>query len=203
MASARGEFSSRLGFVMAAAGSAVGLGNIWGFPTQAASNGGGAFLLVYLFLAFTLAYPALMAELIIGRHAHANAVSALKLVSSGPGTRVIGATTGTVGLIVASMILSFYAIVAGWMIAFGLASGFELIGLDGPADWLTEFGMLRNIVFMLAFMGLTISIISGQNAGWCATTVPRPTVNMGMVLGLLECGCSLPQSHRYGPSMLD
>ena len=78
MASARGEFSSRFGFVMAAAGSAVGLGNIWGFPTQAASNGGAAFLLVYLLLAFTLAYPALMAELIIGRHAHSNAVNALR-----------------------------------------------------------------------------------------------------------------------------
>ena len=68
---------------MAAAGSAVGLGNIWGFPTQAASNGGAAFLLVYLFLAFTLAYPALMAELIIGRHAHANAVIVFMLALMG------------------------------------------------------------------------------------------------------------------------
>ena len=127
MASSRGEFSSRFGFIMAAAGSAVGLGNIWGFPTQAASNGGAAFLLVYLILAFTLAYPALMAELIIGRHAHANAVRALKLVSTGPVTRSIGATTGIIGFIVASMILSFYAIVAGWMMAFGLSSGLELV----------------------------------------------------------------------------
>jgi NSS family neurotransmitter:Na+ symporter len=75
MAVARGEFSSRFGFIMAAAGSAVGLGNIWGFPTQAASNGGAAFLLIYLVLAFVLAYPALMAEIILGRHAHANAVT--------------------------------------------------------------------------------------------------------------------------------
>ena len=84
MTNKRGEFSTRFGFIMAAAGSAVGLGNIWGFPTQAASNGGGAFLLVYLILAFCLAYPALMAELIIGRHAHSNAVQALKLISRGP-----------------------------------------------------------------------------------------------------------------------
>ena len=61
MAAQRGEFRSRLGFILAAAGSAVGLGNIWGFPTQAASNGGGAFLFTYLVLAFALAYPALMA----------------------------------------------------------------------------------------------------------------------------------------------
>jgi NSS family neurotransmitter:Na+ symporter len=80
MAGSRGQFSSRIGFILAAAGSAVGLGNIWGFPTQAASNGGAAFLFVYLVLAFTLAYPALMAELIIGRHAHANAATALRQI---------------------------------------------------------------------------------------------------------------------------
>jgi NSS family neurotransmitter:Na+ symporter len=161
MASARGEFSSRFGFIMAAAGSAVGLGNIWGFPTQAASNGGAAFLLVYLFLAFTLAYPALMAELIIGRHGHANAVSSLKTISNGPMSRRIGATTGIIGFIVASMILSFYAIVAGWMVAFCLSSGFQLAGMEGAATWLTEFGFQRNILFMLAFMALTVGIITG------------------------------------------
>ncbi|MEO0577784.1 MAG: sodium-dependent transporter, partial [Pseudomonadota bacterium] len=78
MAAARGEFSSRIGFVLAASGSAVGLGNIWGFPTQAASNGGGAFLVVYLILTFLLAYPTLMAEFLIGRYAKANAVPALR-----------------------------------------------------------------------------------------------------------------------------
>ena len=120
MAAARGEFSSRFGFVMAAAGSAVGLGNIWGFPTQAASNGGAAFLFVYLILAFSLAYPVLMAELIIGRHAHANAVTALRGLSANPLAARIGAGVGVFGVLVASFILSFYAIVGGWMIAFFL-----------------------------------------------------------------------------------
>ena len=160
MASARGEFSSRFGFVMAAAGSAVGLGNIWGFPTQAASNGGAAFLLVYLVLAFTLAYPALMAELVIGRHAHANAVSALRLISPNALLRKIGTGTGIVGFVVASLILSFYAIVAGWMIAFCLSSLAGLLGLRELAEWLTTFSLTRNLVFMLLFMGLTVSIIS-------------------------------------------
>ena len=176
MAAARGEVSSRFGFVMAAAGSAVGLGNIWGFPTQAASNGGAAFLLVYLVLAFTLAYPALMAELIIGRHAHANAVSALKLIANGPVTRSVGATTGIVGFIVASLILSFYAIVAGWMIAHCLGAMAQLAGLDGISRWLTTFSVSRNLVFMLLFMVLTIGIISeGVKAGierWSARLMP-------------------------------
>ncbi len=145
---------------MAAAGSAVGLGNIWGFPTQAASNGGAAFLLVYLVLAFGLAYPALMAELIIGRHAHANAARALGGLSPNRLLSGVGRGTGIIGLVVASLILSFYAIVAGWMIAYCLAAIAELLGLDALANWLTGFGLARNLVFMLLFMALTIGIIS-------------------------------------------
>lgn len=176
MAASRGEFSSRFGFIMAAAGSAVGLGNIWGFPTQAAGNGGAAFLLVYLLLAFTLAYPALMAELIIGRHAHANAVNALRLISPTRLLQRIGAATGLAGLVVASFILSFYGIVAGWMMAFALASIAELLGLNGVADWLTHFSLERNILFMLLFLALTVGIISeGVREGierWSSRLMP-------------------------------
>lgn len=187
MASARGEFSSRFGFVMAAAGSAVGLGNIWGFPTQAASNGGAAFLLVYLVLAFTLAYPALMAELIIGRHAHANGVRALRLISPTPLLRNIGATTGIVGFIVASLILSFYAIVAGWMIAFCLASLANLLGMTDIASWLTSFSLSRNLLFMALFMGLTVSIISaGVHDGielWSERLMPAMLITLVILVG--------------------
>lgn len=187
MASARGEFSSRFGFVMAAAGSAVGLGNIWGFPTQAASNGGAAFLLVYLILAFTLAYPALMAELIIGRHAHSNAVNALRMISPNRTLARIGATTGIIGFIVASLILSFYAIVAGWMIATCLGAIAQLLQMDAAATWLTSFGLTRNIIFMLIFMTLTIGIISaGVTAGierWSARLMPAMLVTLLLLVG--------------------
>jgi NSS family neurotransmitter:Na+ symporter len=187
MAAPRGEFSSRFGFVMAAAGSAVGLGNIWGFPTQAASNGGAAFLLVYLILAFTLAYPALMAELIIGRHAHANAVTALRYISNGPATRSVGAGVGIVGFVVASLILSFYAIVAGWMIAHSLAALADLTGQEALRDWLTEFGTPRNLLFMLAFMALTIGIISeGVKRGierWSERLMPILLITLVLLVG--------------------
>ena len=186
MASARGEFSTRFGFVMAAAGSAVGLGNIWGFPTQAASNGGAAFLLVYLVVAFTLAYPALMAELIIGRHAHANAVSALRQISNTGTQRLIGGTAGIVGFIVASLILSFYAIVAGWMMAFCLSSLLTLFGGDAAATWLTSFGFTRNILGMLVFMGLTVAIIArGVHDGierWSERLMPVLLVTLVMLV---------------------
>ena len=160
MTSTRGEFSSRFGFIMAASGSAVGLGNIWGFPTQAAGNGGAAFLIVYLVLAFTLAYPALMAELIIGRHAHSNPVQALRGISRTPLLASIGAAGGIAGLVIASLILSFYAIVAGWMVAFCLASLVNLIGAEDAARWLTAFGLSRNLVFTYLFIALTVLIVT-------------------------------------------
>ena len=116
----RGQFSSRLAFIFAASGSAVGLGNIWGFPTNAAENGGAAFVLMYLILAFFLAYPALMAELIIGRHTRANMVSALQSISPSQPGKKIGTLVGIGGMVTAGLILSFYSIIAGWMLAYML-----------------------------------------------------------------------------------
>ncbi len=161
MSAPRGEFSSRFGFILAAAGSAVGLGNIWGFPTQTASNGGAAFLLMYLVLTFSLAYPALMAELIIGRYAKANAVTALRSIANSTASRLFGSIAGYAGIITASLILSFYSIVAGWMIAFFLAPLLELAGFLKPAIWLTEFGTFRNLLFAGIFSSLTVVIING------------------------------------------
>jgi NSS family neurotransmitter:Na+ symporter len=196
LSAARGEFSSRLGFILAAAGSAVGLGNIWGFPTQAASNGGGAFLLVYLVLAFCLAFPALMAELIIGRHAKANAVTALRGIANNAFTRQLGATTGYVGIVTASLILSFYAIVAGWMLAYALAALTDMLGLYDTSDWLTGFTVGRNLVFTVIFMLLTVAIICGGVRDgiekWCTRLMPALigilVVLIGYVLTLDSAG---------------
>ena len=161
MSASRGEFSSKLGFILAAAGSAVGLGNIWGFPTQAASNGGAVFLIIYLIMAFCLAYPALMAELIIGLHAKANAVKALRMISSNKVTSQIGAATGFAGIATASLILSFYAIVAGWTVAYFLAPAMETAGMTRISAWLTTFSVARNLMFTGIFMILTVAIICG------------------------------------------
>ena len=161
MSSQRGEFGSRFGFIMAAAGSAVGLGNIWGFPTQAASNGGAAFVVVYLLLAFLLAYPVLMAELTLGRHAHGNMITALAKVSRNGTQRGLGTLVGIVGIFTASLILSFYAIVSGWMIGFGLAYPLNALGATGASTWLSEFSFNRNLLLMLVFMALTMTVVTG------------------------------------------
>lgn len=176
MASSSPAFSSRIGFILAAAGSAVGVGNIWGFPTQAASNGGGAFLLVYLVMIGLLAYPMLVAELTIGRMRQQNPVEALRALSEKPFWRGFGALTGIVGLIVLSFILSFYAIVSGWLLAFMFAPIAELLGYPAAAEWLTGFSVERNLIMMAVFMLLTIHVVrSGVTDGierWSTRLMP-------------------------------
>ena len=176
MSAPRGEFSSKFGFLMAASGSAVGLGNIWGFPTNAASNGGAAFLFTYLVLVFLLAYPALMAELIIGRHAKANAVTALQGLSRNRGTYLLGTLVGFVGIITVSLILSFYTVVSGWMMAFLVEPFAAVAGFQSFANWLTTDGVARDSCFVLLFLGLTVYVISaGVKEGiekWASRLMP-------------------------------
>ncbi len=172
---ARGEFSSRMAFVLAASGSAIGLGNIWGFPIKVASNGGGAFVFTYVVLTFLLAYPILMAELVIGRHAKSDTVRSLTKIS-GRQVKPLAYLTGYWGILTASFILSFYAIVAGWMVAFGLASAANLAGAGQQALWLTSFSLERNLLFTCVFYGLTIGIVAnGVTAGiekWSTRLMP-------------------------------
>lgn len=182
MGVSRGGFSSRLGFIMAAAGSAVGLGNIWGFPTQTASNGGAAFVLVYLILAFLLAYPAFMAELLIGRYGQANAVSSMQKIARNTWQKHFGFVVGFGGIICAALILSFYGIIAGWMMSYALEPLARLVGLISQADWLVNHSLPRNIFFTALFMSLTVFIIRrGVEQGiekWSKRLMP-------MLIGLL------------------
>ncbi|MEZ8193854.1 sodium-dependent transporter [Vibrio cortegadensis] len=172
--SSRGQFSSKFGFIMAAAGSAVGLGNIWGFPTQAASNGGAVFLIVYLLMVFLLAFPMLVAELTIGRYGQSNPIASLKAVW--PKGKAGAIAVGLAGMTAVSLILSFYAIVAGWLIGSFAGSGLDLLGMNDAADWLTGFGMARNLILMVIFMLLTMYVVrSGVADGierWSTRLMP-------------------------------
>lgn len=193
MAAARGEFSSRFGFLMAASGSAVGLGNIWGFPTNTASNGGAAFLFAYLVLAFALGYPALMAELIIGRHTRSNGVAALRSISVGKKSQYLALAIGFVGILTVSLILSFYAIVSGWMMAFFLDPLARMVGLTSLSGWLTTDTELRNALFVVIFMVLTVLIITaGVKDGiekWASRLMPSL---VGILLLLILYVFTLP-----------
>lgn len=175
MAQNRAEFSSKLAFVLAASGSAIGLGNIWGFPIQVAQNGGGAFVVTYVVLTFLLAYPILMTELIIGRYAKKDIVSSMEKIST-PRTKIFAMFTGYWGILTASLILSFYAIVAGWMIAYGLSGAIEVFFKGEVNQWLRGFSLSRNLIFTAIFYLLTIHIVAnGVTSGierWTSRLMP-------------------------------
>jgi neurotransmitter:Na+ symporter, NSS family len=154
----RGTWNTKFGFILAAAGSAVGLGNIWRFPTEAASNGGAAFLIVYLICVILVGLPVMIAELSIGRSSQKNPVGAFKSLSNNRFFPLVGVW----GVLCGVMILSFYTIIAGWTFSHVFVEIFTYFGLDGAAALLsdTDNGII-NAVFALLFMGLTISIIRG------------------------------------------
>jgi len=184
MSANRGEFTSRFGFIMAAAGSAVGLGNIWGFPTQTASNGGAAFVLAYLVLAFCLAYPAFMAELVIGRFGRANAVTSLRKMSNKKWQHQFSFIIGFGGILCAALILSFYGIIAGWMMSYTIEPITTMAGLTETSTWLTSQSTVPSLIFTTIFMSLTVYIIrSGVQNGiekWSKRLMP-------MLILLLIC----------------
>ncbi len=201
----RGQFSSRLAFVLAASGSAVGLGNIWGFPTNAAENGGAAFVLMYLILAFLLAYPALMAELIIGRHTRSNMADALTYISNSGATKQVGRLVGFAGLLTASLILCFYCIVAGWMLGHMIAPVMKFFKMPTWGAWFTEFGLWRNISLAALFMMLTALVISaGVEQGiekWSRRLMPSLLMLLVSLIGyvLLQEGSIEGLKHYLVP----
>ncbi|MDY0407952.1 sodium-dependent transporter [Virgibacillus soli] len=110
----REQFTTRLGFILAAAGSAIGLGAIWKFPYIAGQNGGGAFLIIFLIFTFILGLPLLLAEFTIGRTAQQDAVNSFKHIA--PKTKWYG--IGILGMVTCFILLSFYSVIGGWIIIY-------------------------------------------------------------------------------------
>lgn len=143
---------------MAAAGSAIGLGNIWRFPTEAASNGGGAFLIVYLVCCFLIGFPIMIAEFSMGRNTQKNPVGAYRSLSNNR----FFPLAGVWGVICGVMILSFYTILAGWTFSHALAEIFTFAGMPGVASFLSDTNDgYTNSFFAILFMAATISIVRG------------------------------------------
>jgi NSS family neurotransmitter:Na+ symporter len=112
------QWSTRLAFILAAAGAAVGLGNIWKFPYIAGENGGGAFVLVYLACIVLLGLPLLMAEVLIGRRGQQNPVNAMAALAKEAGASPLWRNVGRLGVLTGFLLLSFYVVVAGWALAY-------------------------------------------------------------------------------------
>lgn len=157
--SPRGSWNSKLGFVLAAAGSAVGLGNIWGFPTQVADNGGAAFILIYLICCLLVGFPVMIVELTIGRKTQKNPVGAFKALSNG---NKFVPLIGYWGVICGIMILSFYVVISGWTLAYVFEELFYFFGLEAAALYVGDLSNgFKNSIFTLLFMLLTILVVTG------------------------------------------
>lgn len=112
------EWSSRLAFILAATGSAVGLGNIWKFPYITGENGGGAFVLVYLLCVLLIGIPIMIAETMMGRHTRQNPIDALKTLTEESGADHNWHYLGWLGVVAGFLILSYYSVIAGWASAY-------------------------------------------------------------------------------------
>ena len=156
----RDTWGSKLAFVLAAAGSAIGLGNIWGFPTVAGQNGGAAFLVIYLLAVAFIGAPVMLAELIIGRKTQRNPVGAFKALAPDSAWVMVGG----LGVLTGIVILSFYSVIAGWTLAYVLKAITGTFTAD--ADTATIFShvagdALPAIGWHLVFMVITVSVVIG------------------------------------------
>jgi neurotransmitter:Na+ symporter, NSS family len=156
----RDGFSSKLGVIAAATGSAIGLGNIWRFPYVAGENGGGAFLLLYLVFIIIIGIPVMMSEFVIGRRAQSNAFGSFRKLAPGTPWWFIG----MLGIIAAFVILSFYSTVAGWTLEYvvqAFAGAFEGKSHQQLNQGFAEFtsGSFRPLFWQLIFMILTAGVV--------------------------------------------
>jgi neurotransmitter:Na+ symporter, NSS family len=125
------HWSSRAAFVLAAVGSAVGLGNLWRFPAETGANGGFAFVLIYVLCVALIGAPLLLSETLIGRHGQRNAVASTVSLAHQSGASGGWSALAVFGVIAAFFILTFYSVVAGWVIYFIGTSGMDLAGAIG------------------------------------------------------------------------
>lgn len=156
----RESFTSKFGVIAAAAGSAVGLGNIWRFPYIAGENGGGAFLLVYLLFIIAIGMPVMLSEFSIGRKAQRNAIGSFKKLAPGTPWYFVG----VIGVAAAFLILAFYSTVAGWTLEYVVKSATDSFA-DKTGDEISQLfaafhtGTFWPLLWQLIFMGVTLAIV--------------------------------------------
>ena len=159
----RANFGSKLGVILASAGSAVGLGNIWRFPFETGNHGGAAFILVYLVCVLILGIPIMIAEFLIGRRSRANTARAYQKLAPGTHWRWVG----RMGVLAGFLILGYYSVVAGWTLEFiGEAATNSFAG-KSAADFIASFNSFvsnpwRPVIWLVLFLLATHLIIEAN-----------------------------------------
>ena len=191
----RAKFGSKMGVILATAGSAIGLGNVWRFPYMAGENGGAAFIVFYILCVVILGLPCMVSEFIIGRHAQANTARAYNKISSSK----IWTAVGCLSVLTGFLITSYYAVVSGWCLQYIYAS---LMGhLDGDPEYFKQYfanfssNPIKPIVWTVVILGITHLVIQhGVRDGIeRASKMLMPTLFI-LLLVLVVSSCLLPNA---------
>jgi len=190
----RGNFGSKLGIILATAGSAVGLGNVWRFPFMAGHNGGAAFIVIYFGCILLLGIPGMVSEFVIGRHSQSNAARAYHHIS---GKQKLWQLVGYLGILTSTIILGFYAVVAGWCLQYLYAS---LAGhLSGDANYVLDYFRtfsshpLKPCLWAIAFILIThMVIVRGVQKGIERASKLLMPLLMVLLVTIVIASCSLP-----------
>ena len=193
----RGNFGTKIGVVLATAGSAVGLGNIWRFPYMTGHDGGAAFIVVYLACVLVLGIPGMIAEFVVGRHGAANAARAYTRAG---GNKAWGAV-GFIGALTSLIILGFYSVIAGWCLQYLFAS---IMGnINGDAVYVQEYfkkfssDPIEPVVWTIVFIVLThLVVVRGVRKGIeKVSNILMPTLFI-LLLVIVVASCTLPDAGK-------
>lgn len=194
----RVSFGSRLGAILAAAGSAVGLGNIWRFPYETGNHGGAAFILIYLGCIFVLGLPIMIAEFTIGRRSKASTGEAFKALAPKGSWRWVG----YLGVLTGFLILGYYSVVAGWTLEYIFAASTGQFSGKSSGDFVTMFQRfsqdpLRPLLWLVVFMSLThLVIIKGVQKGIERSSKVLMPLLFILVILLAVCSVMLPGAEK-------
>ncbi|MDL2299408.1 sodium-dependent transporter [Bacteroides sp. OttesenSCG-928-E20] len=190
----RAKFGSKIGVILASAGSAVGLGNIWRFPYETGNNGGAAFILIYLACVFLLGLPIMVSEFLIGRRSRTNTAGAYEVLAP----RTQWKWVGRMGVLAGFLILSYYSVVAGWTLEYiveAFANGFA--GKEAN-DFIASFNTFssnpwRPIIWLIIFLlGTHFIIVKGVEKGIeKSSKIMMPTLFI-LIIVLVVCSVTLP-----------
>ena len=192
----RANFGSKLGVVLASAGSAVGLGNIWRFPFETGNHGGAAFILIYLACVLLLGAPIMIAEFLIGRRSRSNTAGAYQKLAPGTHWRWVG----RMGVLAGFLILGYYSVVAGWTLEFICEAGSNSFAGKSAADFIASFNGFvshpwRPVVWLVLFLLAThFIIVKGVEKGIEKSSKIMMPLLFVLLLVLAVCSISLPGS---------
>ncbi len=190
----RANFGSKLGVILASAGSAVGLGNIWRFPFETGNHGGAAFILIYLGCVLFFGIPIMVAEFSIGRHSRANTAGAYQKLAPGTHWRWVG----RMGVLAGFLILGYYSVVAGWTLEYIVQAGTNTFAGQSANDFIASFnGFIahpwRPALWMVVFMLMThFIIVKGVEKGIEKSAKIMMPMLFLLLIVLAVCSVSLP-----------